>query len=414
MNENILKTIHQNCLKIQEWFTEKEKGLTLPFYLSIDLRDADFKASFVDTNLFPAGFNNLCQNNLKNTGSALKNAIIRKNPAAKEILLITEEHTRNLWYLQNIYSLEQLFKGSGFKVTLGMFHDFGAPSSSLTTAKDNKIIIYGSEWLENNINSFDLIILNNDLTNGIPEILNETTTPVFPSPKLGWHQRSKSKHFELANKLITEFSRLLELDPWLFSSFYTKASNININSKNDRQVLYEHAKELFSKLSVKYNEYDIKQKPYIFLKADSGTYGIGVQAIENPKEILSLNSRARNNLSKGKGGKKTDNYILQEGIPSKIRFQGNPAEVCLYSIENQTIGGFFRYNDIKSSRENLNSRGMGFSTICFEPLHSKECPGSKAFTPSKDNNLPSELEIMFYKILNRIAIIAAAQEDKII
>jgi len=45
--------------QIETWFRSQWLKTPAPFYTSVDLRNAGFKLAPVDTNLFPAGFNNL-------------------------------------------------------------------------------------------------------------------------------------------------------------------------------------------------------------------------------------------------------------------------------------------------------------------------------------------------------------------
>src|SRR4030065_626386 len=49
----------QNQAGIERWFRSQWLQTPAPFYCSVDLRNAGFKLAPVDTNLFPAGFNNL-------------------------------------------------------------------------------------------------------------------------------------------------------------------------------------------------------------------------------------------------------------------------------------------------------------------------------------------------------------------
>jgi len=44
---------------IEQWFRKQWVASPAPFYTSVDLRNAGFKVAPVDTNIFPAGFNNL-------------------------------------------------------------------------------------------------------------------------------------------------------------------------------------------------------------------------------------------------------------------------------------------------------------------------------------------------------------------
>src|SRR6516164_6801865 len=49
----------QRAADIETWFRREWLKTAPPFYGSVDLRNAGFKLAPVDTNLFPAGFNNL-------------------------------------------------------------------------------------------------------------------------------------------------------------------------------------------------------------------------------------------------------------------------------------------------------------------------------------------------------------------
>ena len=62
-NRKFQENIHENVIdhhqQIESWFRNQWLKYPAPFYSSIDIRNSGFKISPVDTNLFPAGFNNL-------------------------------------------------------------------------------------------------------------------------------------------------------------------------------------------------------------------------------------------------------------------------------------------------------------------------------------------------------------------
>ena len=105
--QTFLAHIKKNQNKIVEWLDSHEKISELPLYSSVDIRDAGFKVCVVDTNLFPAGFNNLCEHGLADAVGLFKKAIGRRVPNCRKILIIAEEHTRNTWYLENVRILEE-------------------------------------------------------------------------------------------------------------------------------------------------------------------------------------------------------------------------------------------------------------------------------------------------------------------
>jgi len=87
---------------IESWFRRQWQITAAPFYASVDLRNAGFKLAPVDTNLFPAGFNNINPAFIPLCIQAAQNAIERVCPTANQLLLIPESHTRNMYYLEII------------------------------------------------------------------------------------------------------------------------------------------------------------------------------------------------------------------------------------------------------------------------------------------------------------------------
>src|SRR5579871_2058871 len=98
----------ERCKVIDEWFANQFKLTTPPVYGSVDLRNAGFKLAPVDMNLFPAGFNNLNSDFMPLSIEAARSIIEEKAPQAKSILLIPENHTRNIHYWENIKSLFEI------------------------------------------------------------------------------------------------------------------------------------------------------------------------------------------------------------------------------------------------------------------------------------------------------------------
>lgn len=397
--------------QIHRWLLAHEKRYT-PFYTSVDIRDAGFKISVVDTNLFPAGFNNLCEHGLADAEGLIKKAILSRVPNATDILIVAEEHTRNVWYLENVRILQEIIAKAGFNAKVANFftHDvslceLGSGAIDLETATGQTVKVYCFkrvlEKIKFNDVDFDMIIMNNDLSAGIPEELKQIKIPVFPSIYGGWHARLKSEHFRHANGLIKEFADIVGLDPWQFSCLYEVVNSVNVNDETDLKRIYAAAVKLFDDIQNKYNEHHVDSKPFIFIKADSGTYGMGVVPIENPDQILELNRKKRNDLIHGKDAQTMTHFLLQEGVPTIHRLEENPCEVCLYQIDNNFVGGFYRYHTNKNPRENLNSPGgMSFQ---------KMCPHLDKY--GRDCGIEHNLNIFdIYRILGRIAGVAAAEE----
>jgi glutamate--cysteine ligase len=407
--QDLIHQIKSRERDIESWLQSLEGAKEFPFYSSVDIRDAGFKTSIVDTNIYPAGFNNVCEHGLQEAEQYFKKAILKRVPNCKNIVIVTEEHTRNTWYLENARILQNVITQAGFNVRVASFLKI-QPSfceklkfAELETATGHNLRIYCFQNLLEDIDKgkekVDMIILNNDLINGIPNVIKKSKIGIYPSIYAGWHSRLKSNHFDVTLDLVTQFSKIIQIDPWLLTCLHISEDQVNINEDNDRLRLSNSAEKLLQKVQQKYDQYHIKEKPYLVIKADAGTYGMGVMVFEDAAQIKDLNRKDRNKLFKGKGSKQINRYLIQEGVPTIYNLNNNASEICLYQVDNHKIGSFYRTNSIKGSRENLNTTGMEFHKICSHPEH------------NKDNSAFPEVEMFtIYVLLARIAAIAAYQE----
>ena len=196
----------------QEWLNAKDGAMDAPLYSSVDIRDAGFKAAVVDTNLFPAGFNNICGVAVKEASGLLRHEILQRVPQCQKILIIAEEHTRNTWYLENLRILKQMLDNEGFESRVvanvqiePVVFDQNIHFVELTTATGQPLKVYHLKpmiaELTDGSSETDLILLNNDLIQGVPDFLRQVTMPVYPSPDVGWHTRLKSQHFMMTQGL---------------------------------------------------------------------------------------------------------------------------------------------------------------------------------------------------------------------
>jgi glutamate--cysteine ligase len=404
-----IDVIRKKQSDIHQWLESYEGSNELPLYSSVDIRHAGFKAAVVDTNIFPAGFNNLCEHGLEDSVKFMREAIIRRVPKCQNILIIAEEHTRNTWYLENVRILQDIINKAGFNSKIATFLTVqpafceNTKYVELETATGEAVRIHCFNRIlkdyEAGLEHFCLIIMNNDLTTGIPDVLKNSKEPIYPSMSAGWHSRLKSHHFQHTNDLVKEFSEIISVDPWFFSTQFSVLDQADINDEQSRQKMADEASDLLKKITEKYKEHEINEKPYLFLKSDSGTYGMGVMPIEDPQDILNLNRKGRNKLYKGKSSQVIARYLLQEGIPTIYNIDEGVSEVCIYQIEHNLVGGFYRSHSSKGQRENLNSKGMVFK---------KMCPHS---TEYGDCGVHHDINVFdIYRILARIGAIAAHRE----
>ena len=129
-------------------------------------------------------------------------------------------------------------------------------------------------------------------------------------------------------------------------------------------ALQNAATELLNEIKAKYVEHNITSAPYLVLKANNGTYGMGVISVNNPDDIKSLNRKNRNKLFKGKSSTPIESLIIQEGIPSIKVIDKATSEEVIYNVNGTTVGGFYRMHNAKSDKDILNSKGMEFKSFC--------------------------------------------------
>lgn len=392
-HDQIHAKIITNYQQIEGWFRNQWLKYPPPFYSSIDIRNSGFKISPIDTNLFPAGFNNLKKDFESLYVTAVKHSLDSLKTDINKILIIPENHTRNIFYLKSLDCLSSFIQKAGYEVLVAE----PELKNNMSYKKVNSMLQYDS-FIP------DAILLNNDLSDGIPEFLNDVKQIILPSKNIGWTKRSKSEHFDYYNDVSRNFSKLLGTDSWLINPEFRNCGEINFQNKQGEDCLVYHAEKLFNIIKDKYSEYSINEKPFIIIKADSGTYGMGVISIDSIDQIQNLNRKQRNKMSSTKGNVKLNKVILQEGVYSfeETRNSRNVAEPVIYSFSNFLIGGFYRTHQDKANNENLNSPGMVFHPI---PLN------DVCVSPDLDESPNSQVNKYYvYGVIARLAILAAAKE----
>ena len=393
---------------IERWFRLEWMEHTPPFYTSVDLRNAGFKLAPVDTNLFPGGFNNLTSEMLPLAVQAAMAAIEKICPEAKNLLLIPERHTRNSFYLMNVARLVEIFHQAGLNVRLGTLDDAITAPTQLPLPDGNSLTLEPLLRTRGRLGLKDFdpctILLNNDLSAGIPPVLeNLHEQYLLPPLHAGWVVRRKTNYFAAYEEVAKKFAKLLGMDPWLINPLFARCGEVNFSDGSGAECLTSNADALFGKIRRKYKEYGIQEKPFIIVKADAGTYGMGIMTVRDPKELVDLNRRSRNKMSVIKDGQEVSEVILQEGVPTFERVEESVAEPVVYMIDRYVVGGFYRVNRERGKDENLNSPGASFVPLAFAGSNQLPKPGSKpgASAPNR---------FYMYGVIARLAMVAASYE----
>ncbi|MEY3979949.1 MAG: glutamate--cysteine ligase [Pseudomonadota bacterium] len=395
---------------IERWFRLEWQEHTPPFYCSVDMRNSGFKLAPVDTNLYPGGFNNIAQEMLPLAVQAAMAAIDKYCPDARNLLLIPERHTRNTFYLQNVARLIQIFRQTGLNVRLGSLSEEIKSSTTLDLPDGGTLtlepLVRSANGRRLGLKNFDpcTILLNNDLSAGIPSILeglHEQT--LLPPLHAGWAIRRKTNHFAAYDEIAKKFGKLIDIDAWMVNPYFAKCGSVNFHERTGEECIAESVDAVLTKIRKKYKEYGIKEAPFVIVKADAGTYGMGIMTVRDASEVRDLNRKQRNKMAVVKEGLEVSDVIVQEGVHSFEHINESVAEPVVYMIDRYVIGGFYRVHAERGVDENLNSPGAHFVPLAFAQQHSLPDLGAKPGTAAPNR-------FYMYGVVARLALLAASLE----
>jgi glutamate--cysteine ligase len=393
---------------IERWFRLEWMEHTPPFYTSVDVRNAGFKLAPVDTNLFPGGWNNLTEEMLPLAVQAAMAAIEKICPEAKNLLLIPERHTRNTFYLTNVQRLIQIFTQAGLNVRLGTLDEAIKEPSRLELPDGSTLTLEPLIRTRHRLGLKDFdpctILLNNDLSGGIPTVLeNLHEQYLLPPLHAGWAVRRKSKHFHSYEEVAKKFAKLMGMDPWLINPMYAQCGQVNFAEGTGIDCIQGQVDALITKVRRKYKEYGIQEKPFVVVKADAGTYGMGIMTVRDAAELNEIGRRTKNKMSVIKEGQPVSEVIIQEGVLTNERVNDAVAEPVVYMLDRYVVGGFYRVHAERGVDENLNAPGAAFVPLAFaEPNHLPR-PGTKPGVSAPNR-------FYMYGVIARLAMLAASYE----
>ncbi len=393
---------------IERWFRLEWMEHTPPFYSSVDIRNAGFKLAPVDTNLYPGGWNNLTPEMLPLAVQAAMAAIEKICPEARNLLLVPESHTRNTFYLLNLLQLRRIFHQAGLNVRFGSLSAEIKEPTTLNLSTGESITIEPLIRTDRRLGlkGFDpcTILLNNDLSAGIPGILEDLNEQyLLPPLHAGWSVRRKSTHFKAYEEVSKRFGKLLGIDPWLINPMYAHCGEVNFAEGAGMECLTTNVDALLTKIRRKYKEYGINEKPFVVVKADNGTYGMGIMTVRDVKDLSALSRKTKNKMSATKDGRALSEVIIQEGVLTNERVNDAVAEPVVYMMDRYVVGGFYRVHAERGVDENLNAPGSSFVPLAFADSGRLPQPGQKPGSSSPNR-------FYMYGVIGRLAMLAASYE----
>ncbi|MEJ6630728.1 MAG: glutamate--cysteine ligase [Burkholderiaceae bacterium] len=393
---------------IERWFRLEWMEHTPPIYTSVDLRNSGFKLAPVDTNLYPGGWNNLTTEMLPLAVQAAMAAIEKICPEAKNLLLIPENHTRNTFYLSNVVQLQRIFTQAGLNVRLGTLNPEITEPTEVALPDGESVLLEPLVRTKNRLGlkNFDpcTILVNNDLSAGTPEVLKHLNEQfLLPPLHAGWSIRRKSTHFEAYEEVAKRFAKMLGMDPWLINPLFERCGDVNFADGTGMDCLRTHTESLLNRIKRKYKDYGINEKPFVVVKADNGTYGMGIMTVRDVADLDALNRKARNKMNVIKDGQTVNDVIIQEGVLTHEHINATVAEPVVYMLDRYVVGGFYRVHADRGVDENLNAPGASFVPLAFEQGAQLPQPGAKpgASPPNR---------FYMYGVIARLAMLAASYE----
>ncbi len=384
---------------IERWFRLEWMEHTPVFYTSVDVRNAGFKLAPVDTNLYPSGWNNLTPAMLPLAVQAAMVAIEKICPEAKNLLLIPENqknNAQNTFYLSSISQLRRVFNMAGLNVRIGSI-DPEIKENTLVTLPSGESILLEPVIRTGKrlgLKGFDpcTILLNNELTKGVPGILEELHEQyVLPPLHASGSVRRKSMHYQSYEEVSKRFGKLLGVDPWLINPMFLTCTDVDLAVSVDT---------LLAKIKKKYKEYGIMDKPFVVVKSNHSSQadkqagaGASVMMLRQSSELKDHKDLA---IFSGE-------LIVQEGVLTKERMNDAVAEPVVYMMDRYVVGGFYRVHADRGMDENLCSPGSRYVPLAF-------AEGAELPTPGVKPGASAPNRFYMYGVIGRLAMLAASYE----
>lgn len=392
---------------IERWFRLEWMEHTPVFYSSVDVRNAGFKLAPVDTNLFPGCWNNLSAEMMPLAVQAAMAAIEKTCPEARNLLVIPENGALSPEYLANLAQIQRIFNMAGLNVRLGSIDPGVKGSMSYETGQGHGITIEPvlRERGRIGLTNFDpcTILLNNDLDEGVPGILEDLHEQfLLPPLHAGWFTRRKSTHFKYYDDVAKRLGKLMGVDPWLINPMCDQCSAVSFDTPDGLMRLNSQVEAVLGRVRRKYKEYGIKEKPFVVVKADHGTHALGVVTIRDAADMAALGQRV-SVLARSKDLSMPHDFLVQEGVLTQERVGDSVAEPVVYTMDRYVVGGFYRLHLERGADESLKQPDAAFQPLAFEQSVQLPQPGVKpgASVPNR---------FYMYGVVARLAMLAASYE----
>jgi glutamate--cysteine ligase len=332
-------------------------------------------------------------------------AIEKICPEARNLLIIPQNHVKSTFYLSNLVQLRRVFQMAGLNVRIGSINPDVKKSTVVELPNGDSITVEPVVRTRGRIGVKDFdpctILLNNDLRAGVPGILEDLHEQyLLPPLHAGWFTRRNSTHIKCFEEVAKRFGKLVGVDHWLVTPMYDKVGSIDLSTEAGLQKLTGHVDALLAKIKKKYKEYGIKEKPFVVVKDDDSSNGMGIMTVRDSKDLAAL----KVTVAKGTAAPEAVHDIfLQEGVLTYERVNDGVAEPVVYLMDRYVVGGFYRVHAERKMDENLNAPGSSYVPLAFAESGHLPQPGVRpgASAPNR---------FYMYGVIARLAMLSASYE----
>lgn len=320
-------------------------------YSSSDVRDSGYRAAPVDVNVFPAGFNNLPAT--EEASRLLRRYVDGEHPGAERVGIYPESHTKNRYYVENLCSLRDLARGAGYEVEVVTTDPALLDGEAALGGADGGRVTYVP------LDDFDpdVLILNNDLSDGPLDALSDADAALLPPQSMGWWSRSKGRFFSLYAEEARGLAGAVGIDPWRISPRTVRVGDVDM--RGDLEEVARAVEDVLTHAREKRDEHGVKDEVAAFVKDDRGTYGQGATVVRSGDAVRDMSNTERKSMAVGKGGHDVTSVVVQEGIPTRHEVGGESAEPVQYVVGGESAGYFWRCRG-DGELSVLNSPGQSF------------------------------------------------------
>jgi glutamate--cysteine ligase len=200
-----------------------------------------------------------------------------------------------------------------------------------------------------------------------------------------------------------KFAKLLGMDPWLIYPMTGTGGEVDFASGTGLDSLQTQADALLTKVRRKYKEYGINEKPFVVVKADTGSHGFSPFVVRDAKDLADPARRGRNHSATGDASTGPVSLIVQEGVPTYERVNDAVAEPVVYMIDRYVVGGFYRVHAERGVDDNLEAPGASYVPLAFAESHHLPRRGDKPGVSAPNR-------FYMYGVIGRLAMLAASYE----